>query len=223
MRVCALLWPFPFLVRLGWATAWARNPPLEQARGRVFLLRGNAVVFSRGFGALCRRFRQAGLWADDLRCVGDLWVRRRLRRDHRAGRLHGPLALVGHSCGGRYSLWTAQQLERLGIAVDLLVCVDVAGPYTVPGNVRHAVHLYRSRRRLYPARPLRPAPGSGAVIENIDLDAPDSPIRARWLHHLNITARLAVQDWIFERVLRAVENAPLPSFSPAPLSYNLCG
>jgi hypothetical protein len=89
MRVCALLWPFPFLVRLGWATAWERNPPIEQARGRVYLLRGNAILFSHGFGRMCRLFRQAGLWADDLRCVGDRWLRRRLRHDHDAGQLHG--------------------------------------------------------------------------------------------------------------------------------------
>jgi hypothetical protein len=112
-------------------------------------------------------------------------------------------------------------LERLGITVDLLICVDVAGPFPVPGNVRHAVHLYRSRWRLYPARPLRPAPGSGAVIENIDLDAADSPIRARWLHHLNITARRAVQDWIVARVLAATGMDGLV-LSPAG-SDDLCG
>jgi hypothetical protein len=82
--------------------------------------------------------------------------------------------------------------------------VDVAFAETVPDGVRHAVHLYRSRRRIYPAGPLRREPGSRAEVENIDLDAADSPIRPDGLHHLNITASPAVQDWVVRRALGAV-------------------
>ena len=74
MRGCALTWPFCFGVRLGWATTRTPNPDPKQAAGRVYLLRGNAVVFSRGFGTICGRLRRAGLWSEDLRRVGDRWV-----------------------------------------------------------------------------------------------------------------------------------------------------
>src|SRR5438445_1769153 len=117
MRLSAALWPFPFGVRLGWATAGAPNPDPSRARGRVFLLRGNAVVFSGGFGTLCTELRRAGLWAEDLRCVGDRWACRRLVADRRAGRPGGPVVFVGHSCGGRYSLHAAGRLQDAGIAV----------------------------------------------------------------------------------------------------------
>ncbi len=201
MRACALTWPFCFGVRLGWATARTPNPSPQQARGRVYLLRGQTAVFSRGFGVLCARFRQAGLWAEDLRCVGDRWVRRHLRNDQEQGRLLGPVILVGHSCGGRYALFTARELARWGIRVELIVCIDVAMPYPVALNVGHAVHLYRSRRRLYPARPLQAEPDSAARVTNLDLDAPGSPIAPLGLHHLNITASPAVQNWVVQRVL----------------------
>jgi pimeloyl-ACP methyl ester carboxylesterase len=207
MRVCALTWPFWFGVRLGWLTARRPNPEPGRERGRVYLLRGNAAVFSGGFGTICDRLRSEGLWAEDLRCVGDRWVRKHLRADHEAGKLRGPVILVGHSCGGRYSLYTAHQLARLGIPVELVICVDVAGPFEVASNVRHAVHLYRTRRRIYPARPLRPAPDSTARIENVDLDAKGSPISPAWLCHLNITNSVAVQDWIVARILRAVSDS----------------
>jgi hypothetical protein len=200
MRFSTLTWPFPFLVRLGWATARTPNPDPGRALGRAYFLRGNGILFSRGFGSMCAELRRAGWWAEDLRCVGDLWLRRHLGREHRAGRLGGPLVLVGHSCGGRSALHAARHLEPLGIAVRLVVCVDVAFAPPVPGNVGHAVHLYRSRHRIYPAAPLARVPGSQAVLENIDLDAADAPIQERWLHHLNITARPAVQAWILDRI-----------------------
>ena len=206
MRLAALLWPFPFGVRLGWATTSVPNPDIRQARARAFLLRGQAVVFSRGFGPMCDRLRRENIWAEDLRGVGDCWVRRRLIADREAG-LSGPVILVGHSCGARYSLFSAHELARRGIAVELIVCVDAAIPYTVAANVRHAANLYRSRGRIYPARPLVAAPGSAARITNVDLDAEDAPIAPAGLHHLNMTGSRAVQDWIVARVLEAVGRA----------------
>ena len=214
MRVCALTWPFCFGVRLGWATARVPNPAPERARGRVYLLRGNAVIFSRGFGALCGRLRQAGLWAEDLRCVGDRWVRWHVQADREAGRLQGPVILVGHSCGGRYALFTAWELARRGIPVELVVCIDVAMPFAVAANVGHAVHLYRSRRRLYPARPLQAEPGSAAQVTNLDLDGDGSPIAPEGLHHLNITDSPAVQDWVFDQVLETVATAEAGATCP---------
>jgi hypothetical protein len=70
---------------------------MSQALGRAYFLRGNAIAFSRGFGVLCNQLRKMGVWAEDLRCVGDRWVRKHLIADHRAGNLRGPVILVGHS------------------------------------------------------------------------------------------------------------------------------
>jgi thioesterase domain-containing protein len=133
---------------------------------------------------------------------------RHLAHDHRAGRLHGPVIFVGHSCGGRYALYAARRLEQLRVRVDLIVCVDVAWPYEVSGNVRRAIHLYRSRLRLYPARALQSAPGSEAVVENLDLDDPAAPVPGQGLHHLNITASHEVQSYIIARVMEVVNATP---------------
>jgi hypothetical protein len=204
MRICTWTWPFPFGVRLGWASTRSPNPDLQTARGRVYLLRGNGIIFSRGLGKLCEQLRKRDIWSEDLRCVGDLWAFRHLRADWRAGRLRGPVIFVGHSCGGRYSLFTAHKLQTLGIAVDLLVCLDVALAPLVPSNVRRAVGFYISRRRLYPARPLRAACPQATSIENIDLTASDSPIRDRWLTHLNLVEYPEVQAMVLQRILESV-------------------
>lgn len=202
-RLFTLTWPLPFGVRLGWATRVA-NPDPQTALGRVYFLRGQGVIFSTGFGKLCGQLRQAGVWAEDLRCVGDLWLRRHLRSLHNKGNLQGPIVLVGHSCGGRYALHAAQQLQKFGIAIDLIICVDVAIPFEVPPNVKEAVNLYLTHRRIYPARPLVAGPGSDAKIENIDLNGPGSPIDATGLHHLNITGCVPLQDWLYRRVLETM-------------------
>src|SRR4051794_34967546 len=120
MRTCAYLWPFTFGVRLGWLTAGHPQPAAPSA-DRVFFLRGNAVVFSGGFGVLCHHLRRAGHWAEDLRCVGHRWACRELLSQ----REHGRVVLVGHSAGARYALHAAQDLVEHGITIDLLVTIDV--------------------------------------------------------------------------------------------------
>jgi hypothetical protein len=207
MRVCTYTWPFAFGVRLGWASTRAPNPDLRTARGRVYLLRGNGIFFSRGLGTLCGLLRQDNIWAEDLRCVGDRWALRHLRGDRRAGRLRGPVIFVGHSCGGRYALFAAHQLNALGIRVDLLVCLDVALPPPVPANVKRAVNLYLSGPRLYPAGPLHPATGSSAVVENIDLRGANAPVKVQGLNHLNVTDSPAVQERVLQYILGAVDAA----------------
>lgn len=220
MRGCALTWPFCFGLRLGWATARTPNPDPDQAVGRTYLLRDNAFISSRGFGAVCDRLRRAGLWDEDLRCVGDRWVRRRLFAEPQAGRLRGPRILVGHSCGGRYALSTAQELARWHIPVDLLVCLDVAIPFAVPANVRQAVHLYRSRRRIYPARPLRAAPGSAARVVNLDLDAPGSPSPPRGLHHLKFAPLLIPLVRLRKPLIPLIIGLDLVTYITFPVAYD---
>jgi hypothetical protein len=159
-------------------------------------------------GRLCGRLRRRGIWAEDLRCVGDRWVVRHLLADRRAGRLHGPLIFVGHSCGGRYSLFAADRLAREGVTVDLLVCVDVALPRQVPANARKAVHYYLGQPRLYPASPLQPVPGSCSQINNVDLRIPPSAVSAAWIHHLNITDSAAVQGLVLGHILETIRSMP---------------
>ena len=144
--------------KLGWLTAGYPNPPARKVRDRVFFFRGQAVTFSNGFGTLCGVLRRAGCWAEDLRCVGHRWACRELLRAQNAKQQEGRVIFIGHSAGGRYALFAAEQLQKCGVSVDLLVGLDVALPDPVPGNVKKAVHCYLSGLRRYPARPFTPAP-----------------------------------------------------------------
>jgi Thioesterase domain len=190
----------PFLVRLGWATARVRNPDPRRVPGRVFFFRGQGILFSRGFGMMCAELRRRGVWAEDLRCRGDTWAVRQVVAEPTAG----PVVFAGHSCGGRSALFAAEELSAAGVEVRLIVCIDVTLPPPVPGNVRRAINLRRTRRRLYPAMPLIPAPGANPVVENIDLDAADSPIDPRGVFHLNITSRPRVREFVVGRIIEAL-------------------
>jgi pimeloyl-ACP methyl ester carboxylesterase len=200
MITSPITWLFPSAARLGWLTSTISNPTLSEARAIAFLFRGNGAVFTPGFGRLCDRLRAAGIWAEDLRCVGDRWMCRHLANVRAHEKCIAPVALIGHSRGGRRALAAAVQLEQIGVDVDLLVCIDVAFSPPVPANVRHAVHLFRSNWRLYPARPLRPLIVGTGRIENVDLDHPSAPFPGHGLHHLNITACPALTAWIANRV-----------------------
>jgi pimeloyl-ACP methyl ester carboxylesterase len=200
MLLSPLFWLFPSATRLGWITAGVSNPPATQTRAAAYLFRGTGAIFTSGFGPLCDQLRAAGVWTEDLWCVGDAWACRHLAEERAGGRLGGPLALVGHSRGGRRALVAAARFERMGIDVDLVVCVDVAFPPLVPANVRRAIHVFRSGRRLYPARPLQPGPNACTRIDNIDLDQHGAPFPGKGLHHLNITGSPALQAWIAERI-----------------------
>lgn len=190
----------PSLVRLGWVTARVRNPDPPRLPGRVFFFRGQGIVFSRGFGMMCAELRRRGVWAEDLRCRGDTWAIQQVVGDCPTQ----PVVFVGHSCGGRSVLFAAEELAAAGVEVQLLVGIDVTLPTPVPGNVRRAINLRRTLRRLYPAMPFVAAPGAGTVVENIDLDAADSPIDPRWICHLNITSRARVREYVVGRIVEAL-------------------
>jgi hypothetical protein len=194
----------PSLVRVGWATTRRANPDPGSARAHVFFFRGQAIVLSGGFGRMCDELRRRGIWAEDLRCRGERWAVRQVLADHQEGRPVA-VALVGHSCGGRSAIFAAEQLNEAGVAVSLIVCLDVTLPPPVPANVRRAINLRRTRRRLYPAMPLIAAPGARPVIENIDLDAADSPIEPAWICHANITSRPRVREYVVDRIAKALE------------------
>jgi hypothetical protein len=151
VAVCAvpycldLAWQLPLGSRLGWLTTSAANPDPERAAARVFLLRGTGTVLTPGFGDLCARLRRAGMWTEDLGDAGDRWVVGHLVQEQRAGRLRGPIVLIGHSRGGRHAVDAARELHQAGIRVDLLVCLDTTLLPAVPANVRQAVNIFWSK------------------------------------------------------------------------------
>ena len=200
LRPTTWLWPFPFGLSVDWLTVNAANPERKSARGRVYCLRGQGIVFSPGMALICEKLRPEGYYCRDLRCMGDALVVRETRTDRARGIPLCPIILAGHSAGGRAAIHASAQLASLGIPVALLITVDVAIPPVVPSNVRRAINIYRTNQRIYPAGPLHCSPDSETLIENMDLDSPQSPIHQPGIHHLNITSIPAIQNLILDAI-----------------------
>jgi hypothetical protein len=181
--------------------ATALPPHAGEPVGRAYLLRGQGWVFSGGWATLAGELRAAGWKAADLSDHGAGAAEADILADRAAGRARGPLALVGHSRGGRQCIDLARRLGERGVTVDLLVTVDVAFPDDVPINVRRALNVYLKRDRLYPAAPLRAAPGGATVIENIALDGPASPVPAAGQSHVTLTDHAPLRAFLLGRLL----------------------
>src|SRR5262249_30894744 len=113
------------------------NP--DEPLGHVYLIRGQGWVFSGGWAVLRDRLRAAGARAEDVSDYGGGWVADDALARHKAGTLRGPVVFVGHSRGGRQSLFAAERLGHEGVRVDLVLTADVAIPPPVPANVTRAV------------------------------------------------------------------------------------
>lgn len=181
--------------------------PQHSGPGRVYLFRGQGWIFSSGWAQLQSRLIDSGIRAEDISNHAGNWAANDLIADHKAGRLSGPVVFVGHSRGGRTALAVAERVAQEGIRIELVLAVDVAIPPPVPGGVKRAVNLYLTRPRLYPARPFQPLSGTETTVENIDLDAPDSPVPASGLNHLNITNSPEIQDYLYRQIM-AVMGTP---------------
>ena len=203
----------PKLIKVNRALAFELNLDadfLESAEG-VAILAGNAVPAGGAPLAAAYAGHQFGAFVPQLGdgraiLLGEVIGRDGQRRDIQL-KGAGPTP-YSRSGDGRAALGpvlreyiVSEAMAALGIPIDLLICVDVAWPYPVAANVKSAAHLYRSKWRIYPARPLIPAAGSRSHVENIDLDEPNSPIKEWSMVHMNITSYRSVQEWLLERML----------------------
>jgi hypothetical protein len=173
----------------------------------VFVLRGCGYLLSPGLAGLAAQLRQCGFRVEDLPSGADGRVCEELVCARNAGRLCGPVILLGHSRGGRHALHAARALQETGITVDLLILLDVGDAPPVPANVKRVLNIYL-RHSFYHSGPVCLAPCATACVENIDLKSCDTPKDGRGVHHITIAANPAVRDLVLERIRWVAEDHP---------------
>ncbi len=126
-------------------TVKSGNARLYKYPGHLYAMRGFLGIFSTGMDLLVHKLNSrhivaSAAVADEARYA----VRKFLMREAIAGRLTGPLILVGHSWGADDQVRIARALGRAGIKVNLLLLIDPVTPPPVPANVIRCVDIYKS-------------------------------------------------------------------------------
>jgi thioesterase domain-containing protein len=111
---------------------------------RVYLFRGLAgAIFSTGMDRLAEKLNKAGHEASVHAWIERTGIQAEALDQFAAGRLKGPVAVVGHSLGGNSANYMGRNLAKAGVPVAYIATVDPTEPDPAPAGV--ACDNFRSR------------------------------------------------------------------------------
>jgi len=152
------LWPCGLVLLL---LFFAHASAVAAGATKVYLLRGIFNV-SVGLDDLALRLNRMGI-ATTVAGHGESGsVADEAIRDYKSGKVR-TVILIGHSLGGGAVLAMADELNRAGVPVALMITLDSGSSGPVAPNVRRAVNFYVGGARL------APGPGFRGSLQNIDV------------------------------------------------------
>jgi pimeloyl-ACP methyl ester carboxylesterase len=163
----------------------------DMSRPHVYLMRGLLNIFSLGMDQLAAQIARRGIEASVYNHSVEESVVGEIVRKYRAGD-HGPYILVGHSLGADAVMTMAQQLNRSGVPVALVVPFDGTGSYTASANVACVLNV---TQRYYAY--MRPGPGFHGKLQNVDVSSDVS------IDHFTIDKSPRLQAMALNSVLQA--------------------
>jgi hypothetical protein len=133
------------LVAVMAASAWsaagaAAGPGMHK---KVYLLRGLTNVLSPGLDQLNEDLRRRNVDVTIANHAFSDSLASEAIEGCKSGRI-GSIVLVGHSLGGSAAVSMAEQLQRAGLHVALIVTIDPVVKTAVPGNVHRLKNFYLS-------------------------------------------------------------------------------
>jgi pimeloyl-ACP methyl ester carboxylesterase len=163
----------------------------DPSRPHVYLMRGLLNIFSLGMDQLAAQIARRGIEANVYNHSVEETIVGEIVRKYRAGD-HGPYILVGHSLGADAVMTMAQELNRSGVPVALVVPFDGTGSYTASANVACVLNV---TQRYYAY--MRPGPGFHGRLQNVDVSADAS------IDHFTIDKSPRLQAMALNSVLQA--------------------
>lgn len=189
------------------------NSRLYKYPGHLYAMRGFLGIFSTGMDLLVNKLNSrhivaSAAVADEARYA----VRKFLLRESIAGRLTGPLILVGHSWGADDQVRIARALGRAGIKVNLLLLIDPVTPPPIPANVIRCVDIYKSHPLtdwLPVWRGVADDAHNPAVTDLtvINLRTAKVDFDTSVVNHINISAVPGVQKMMIHYIMDALRRA----------------
>jgi hypothetical protein len=125
-------------------TEWIQPNSDSPRAGNAYLFRGLIGLFSGGIDAMTVKINEAGIRAhvfqeDQHELIGQ--VAADVYAKHRDN--HEPIVLIGHSLGADDAIYVARDLDKVGVEVDMLICIDPTRPPKVPKNVKICYNYYQ--------------------------------------------------------------------------------
>jgi hypothetical protein len=173
-------------------------------KGEVYTMRGGlGGIFSKGMNHLedtladqYHIYASSTVWFK-AKNLSDTIIKR-----YRAGLIHGPIILVGHSLGANDQIGVARNLYHVNIPVALLITIDPVLPLRVPPNVKQVVNIYkRSFVPMFSGLSLKADNPKLTQIENLNT----STLKGTNVNHFNIDEHKTTQKIMLERILAALE------------------
>jgi pimeloyl-ACP methyl ester carboxylesterase len=179
---------------------------------RAYLVRGIlGLVFSRGMNRLAERLDEAGVHADVYDFPACDEIADTAIREY--GEAPAPIALIGHSMGGRCVLLMARRLQEAKIPVGLLVTVDpVHGSPSVPANVERYINIFLSDSLL----------GGGDVMAEQGFQGhfASFDLASHWdVSHISIDKLDALHDQLIAKCVELATTPAKPEGEAIPLRY----
>jgi hypothetical protein len=167
----------------------ATNPTMHK---RVYLLRGLTNVLSPGIDQLNEELQRRNVDVTIANHAFSDSLAFEAIEGCKSGRI-GSIVLVGHSLGASAAVSMAEQLQRAGLHVALIVTIDPVTKIVVPNNVRMLRNFYLSS-------------GVGTAVErsghfhgtlqNVDMGKTE-------YGHVSLTAAPAIQNQAMRDILAA--------------------
>ena len=170
----------------------AASPAAAAAHKKVYLLRGLTNVLSPGIDQLSEELQHRGVDVTIANHAFSDSLAREAIDDCKSGRISS-IVLVGHSLGASAAVGMAEQLQRAGLHVALIVTMDPVMKLVVPNNVRLVRNYYLSSGVGVAAERSGHFHGT---LQNVDMGKTE-------YGHVSLTTAPAVQSQAMHDILAA--------------------
>jgi hypothetical protein len=171
----------------------APTDPAPASREKVYILKGLLHVFSPGLDQLAEELRQRHISATVASHLASSALASDAIAECKSGRINS-IVIVGHSLGAAAGVSMADELQKAGVRVALIVTLDPVMRSAVPSNVRRLENFYLSNGI---GTTVQRGERFQGALQNVDLKGKSE------LGHISLTTSPAVQRQMLESIVGA--------------------
>ncbi len=191
--------------RMEWVQPFTTDKPRV---GIVYCIRGWKGVFSPGIDAMAKKLNAQGVTAYAYMPEQYPEMAATMIQRYKNSPNHEPICFIGHSRGVDSSIIIAHELEKAGVSVQLIVCLDSVDETTITKNVQVCYNFWTPGffygTNLFRGIPLKQEPGSTGKLYNFNLHQKEGePWSDAGITHVGMDSDRKLQQNIIKLVLES--------------------